>query len=49
MKVGELNQKRTKPNANKDGCNKMLKVVILQQVNVVSLLLLQILATVENY
>ena len=29
--------------------NKTLKCIILQQVNVISLLLLQMLATIENY
>ena len=32
-----------------DAVNKKLKFVILQQVNVISLLSLQIVATIENY
>ena len=34
MKVRRLNQKRAKKNQNKDGCNKKLTFVILQQFNV---------------
>ena len=37
-----------KTNQNKDGCNKKLKLVVLRQVNVISLLLLQILPAIEN-
>ena len=46
MKVRRLNRDQ-----NKDSCNQKdgLKFVILQQVNVISLLLLQILAAIENY
>ena len=40
-------QKQTKTKMN--AVNKMLKFVILQQVNVISLLSLQIVATIENY
>ena len=47
MKVRRLSQKRVKTNQIKDGCNKKLKFAILQQV--ISLLLLQILAAIENY
>ena len=35
-----------KSNQNKDGCNKQLKFVITQRVNVISL---QIFAAIENY
>ena len=35
--------------ADKDGCNRKLEFVIFPQVNLISLLLLQILAAIGNY
>ena len=37
-----------KTDQNKDGCNKNLKFVILQQIHVISRLLLQILVAIET-
>ena len=49
MKVRKLNQKRAKSKTKMAAVNKKLKFVILQQANVISQLLLQILAAIENY
>ena len=52
MKVRRLNGKRGKNKTKQTmmaSVNKTLKFVILQQVHVISLLLLQILVGIENY
>ena len=49
MKVRRLNRKREKNKAEMAAVNKKLKCVILQQVHVLSLLLIQMLAVIENY
>ena len=49
MKARRLNRKRGKNKSKMAAVNKTLKFVILQQVNMISPLLLQMLATIENY
>ena len=49
MKVKRLNRKRGKQKEKMAAVNKMLKCKFLQPVIVISLLLLQMLAPIENY
>ena len=49
IKKAKLETQQKEIKAKMSAVNKKLKCVILQQINVISLLLLQMLAAIENY